>query len=928
MIIRMELRSWISSSSLIFIIHLATLTQVDGVWKDAEPKLISKDGFSNLRSFSGSHLGSMTLSRDQRLLMVGAQNLFYIMDLNQPIGAQQGIQNYTWYSDDTTIQNCLMKGIEEWECQNFIQVLQPNAADSNKLFVCGTNAQDPRCRYFSNASLTHYVESYGTFISPFNPKQEGTALFADGNLYTGAARDYTVRDSVIFRSQGPSTVLTSKAMDSKWLKIPAFINSFDVGDWVMFFFRELAVEYTSGDAVYSRVGKVCKSDEGGSGWLSAGEWTTFQKIRLNCSFPGAFPFYFNFLQDTYMIPAENDTMFYAVFTTGPHEIPGSAVCVFSLKTIQTIMNEGEFKEQQGGAWYPASPPVSDTVPRPGNCDLDSKALPVTSIRWISAHPLMHESVPNHNNPLPIFDLTRADFRLTQLVVHNQRGVDRDYKVLFLGTDDSRILKVVLVPTEGGSVQSNLLEEISVRPQQGPEKVINMEIVPNHEGKEVLIVHTVSSIVEVPLQRCSNYTSRCGCVQDPYCVWNNFSNECYDFTGDNSFDDQDVSAIQECPDEPPPPTTPPPECICDTSAPSAGSSLKYTTTMVTTSPSTAPPTTTTAVSTTTNSIVSTTLPEWTTSLTSSPVPTGDGDVQGKSTDDSPNASGLDNNLSEGKLTPSLPPSTTFSNNIGPLVISDVDILEVATATPNEVDGIHGDRHVVRPDVFEYPQKNYSLLDQGNVLVLVFLILGWILFTFCGLVVLYQCYSRHHKGIYQPTGTDESILSANHKTKEQKESSILSPNGKALHCEPPPSGMLMEAPWSPPSRTSHTPAGRERDSLGPVNGHSLPRRPMPVPTPTVPLAYRSPQSYAHTVGSLPSPARINKYKHGLSTFNSLDRHRTPAIHNLYVENPRSHELYSPYNGRVMTAEDRRPSGASDSEMYDDDVWQPRMDGEELV
>ena len=46
-----------------------------------------------------------------------------------------------------------------------------------------------------------------------------------------------------------------------------------------------------------------------------------------------------------------------------HEIPGSAVCVFSLKTITTIMNEGEFKEQQGGAWYPASP--SNSYPRPG-----------------------------------------------------------------------------------------------------------------------------------------------------------------------------------------------------------------------------------------------------------------------------------------------------------------------------------------------------------------------------------------------------------------------------------------------------------------------------------------------------------------------------------------------------------------------------------
>ena len=168
----------------------------------------------------------------------------------------------------------------------------------------------------------------------------------------------------------------------------------------------------------------------------------------------------------------------------------------------------------------------------------------------------------------------------------------------------------------------------------------------------------------------------------------------------------------------------------------------------------------------------------------------------------------------------------------------------------------------------------------------------------------------------------------KAKKEKEHHHCTPNqnGKLAN------GTLTEAPWSHPSRSTHTPAGRERDALGPVNGQSLPRRPMPVPTPQVPPSYRSPvPSYAHTVGSLPSPARINKYMNSKSTFNSLDRHRTPAVHNLYVETPRTH-LHEPYssfgNGRAMTAEDRRPSGASDSEMYDDDVWQPRMEGEELV
>eukprot|EP00057_Strongylocentrotus_purpuratus_P029116 XP_011683590.1 PREDICTED: semaphorin-6D-like isoform X1 [Strongylocentrotus purpuratus] len=875
------LRCWLTSVT-ICILHVFSTSQATSSWRDPEPNLISLDSYTNLRSFQGQHFGAMTLNSERRLLMVGAQNSFHIINLDEPLGSKQGIQNYTWSSEFQTIQNCLMKGIEQWECQNFIEVLQTNPAENNTLFVCGTNAQTPKCRYFSDSSLQEYQESDGTFISPFNPKQEGTALFADGNLYTGVARDYTARDSVIFRSQGPQNVLLTKAMDSKWLKIPAFVKSFDVGDWVMFFFREVAVEYTSGDAVYSRVGKVCKSDEGGD-WISAGQWTTFQKIRLNCSFPGAFPFYFNFLQDVHMVETEDDTLFYGVFTTGRHEIPGSAVCVFSLNTIRTIMDEGEFKEQQGGAWYPASPPTS---PRPGLCDLGSQSSPST-LQWIASHPLMHESVPNHGNPLPVFDLTRADYRLTQIMVHSHKAVDKDYQVLFLGTDDSKLLKVVVVEGEGGAVHANLLEEISLHPADSCERVVNMELVTNHEGKQVLVVNTNSSILEVPLQRCINYTSDCTCTQDPYCVWNSLTDQCYEYTGDNAFDAQDVSNIQECPDEPPPPTTPQPECICETDAPSAAATTKYTT--VITTASTTLPQTSTAVP-TTLSTVSTTNLEWTSTVNSSTLPAGSHHTSEKSNPGDEITDGdIDNNISEGKPIPSLPPSTTISNVIGP-----VD-----------------------------PQRNQSLLDESNVLVLVFLILGWILFTFCGMVVLYQCYNQHHKGIYQPPTSDDSILSARMKTKEQKDLlSTQNQNGKVGN------GIPMEVPWSPPSRATHTPAGRERDSLGPVNGHSLPRRPVPVPTPMVPPAYRSPVSFAQTVGSLPSPARINKYKNNTSTFNSLDRHRTPQIHNLYVDHPRSHANEPYYSGRIMTAEDRRPSGASDSEMYDDDVWQPRMAGEELV
>ena len=116
--------------------------------------------------------------------------------------------------------------------------------------------------------------------------------------------------------------------DSHMLDKPDFVGSYEVGDHVYFFFREMAVEYMNcGRAVYSRyllyhpnsglifninkhsvltlldsffyrVARVCKRDTGGKNIL-AQNWATYLKVRLNCSIPGEFPFFFNEIQDVY-----------------------------------------------------------------------------------------------------------------------------------------------------------------------------------------------------------------------------------------------------------------------------------------------------------------------------------------------------------------------------------------------------------------------------------------------------------------------------------------------------------------------------------------------------------------------------------------------------------------------------------------------------
>ena len=67
---------------------------------------------------------------------------------------------------------------------------------------------------------------------------------------------------------------------------PDFVGSYEIGDYVYFFFRETAVEYMNcGKTIYSRIARVCKKDTGGKNILLQ-NWATFLKARLNCSIQG------------------------------------------------------------------------------------------------------------------------------------------------------------------------------------------------------------------------------------------------------------------------------------------------------------------------------------------------------------------------------------------------------------------------------------------------------------------------------------------------------------------------------------------------------------------------------------------------------------------------------------------------------------------
>ena len=151
---------------------------------------------------------------------------------------------------------------------------------------------------------------------------------------------------------------------------PDFVGSYDVGEYVYFFFRETAVEFMNcGKTIYSRIARVCKKDIGGKNILHQ-NWVTYLKARLNCSIPGDFPFFFDEIQDVYKAASgsssNNEEIFHAVFTTNQNGLKGSAICSFNLKDINNVFDNGKFKEQATSTsmWLPV--PTKDVPePRPG-----------------------------------------------------------------------------------------------------------------------------------------------------------------------------------------------------------------------------------------------------------------------------------------------------------------------------------------------------------------------------------------------------------------------------------------------------------------------------------------------------------------------------------------------------------------------------------
>ncbi|KAF0876933.1 SEM6C protein, partial [Crocuta crocuta] len=502
-----------------------------------------------------------------RTLLVAARDHVFSFDLQAQEEGEGLVPNkyLTWRSQD--MENCAVRGKLTDECHNYIRVLVP--WDSQMLLACGTNSFSPVCRSYRITSLQQEGEELsGQARCPFDATQSNVAVFAEGSLYSATAADFQASDAVVYRSLGPQPPLRSAKYDSKWLREPHFVHALEHGDHVYFFFREVSVEDARlGRVQFSRVARVCKRDMGGSPRALDRHWTSFLKLRLNCSVPGDSTFYFDALQAlTGPVNLHGRPALFGVFTTQINSIPGSAVCAFYLDDIEHGF-EGKFKEQRSldGAWTPVS---EDRVPspRPGSCAgvgvaalfPSSRDLPDEVLTFIKAHPLLDPAVPPATHQ-PLLTLTSRAL-LTQLAVDGRAGPYGNATVLFLGADDGVVLKVLPPGGLSGGPEPILLEEINAyspsrcsgkRAARTARRVIGLEL--DTEGHRLFVAFS-GCIIHLPLSRCARHGAcqrSCLASRDPYCGWHR-SRGCVDIRGPGGADvfpagSQDAVEHSDCQD---------------------------------------------------------------------------------------------------------------------------------------------------------------------------------------------------------------------------------------------------------------------------------------------------------------------------------------------------------------------------------------------
>ncbi|VDO50409.1 unnamed protein product [Haemonchus placei] len=419
------------------------------------------------------------------------------------------------------LSECRALGNSAEECQPSTRFMALTD-NRERLYVCSAVAMRPEIRVLDAVTLRDRQEPRTEIgICAPDANVNATAVIVEwGNpselpsVYSGirtgmAGENHLIyRPALVDKGKEVHSSLRTVYTDNRWLYEPQFVGSFDVGEHVYFFFREIAIESGPERRVYSRVARVCKKDIGGRVVLRQ-VWTSFLKARLNCSISAQYPYYFDRIQAVTRVETSDDTLFYATMSTSETAFVTSAICVFSFKSINQLFHHGFFVDPNSPNWLPLP---ADTVPehRPGTCVSNSHSLSDSDLHFAKSHLLMAEPV---SGGMPI--LATRDVVFTHIAV----DVRSEQNVIFALDGRSNTLWKVSHWREGNTWKWLELEKREVA-AGGPIKA--MALLP----AEFVYFASRSAVTQFTLAACSMYSSCTLCAVDPYCSWHVARAACY------------------------------------------------------------------------------------------------------------------------------------------------------------------------------------------------------------------------------------------------------------------------------------------------------------------------------------------------------------------------------------------------------------------
>ncbi|XP_061426727.1 semaphorin-4D-like isoform X2 [Lethenteron reissneri] len=437
-----------------------------------------------------------------------------------------------WEANDASKQDCRSKGRTEDECHNHVRALHLNGS---RLLACGTGAFSPVCAHFDPESGHAFGTESGKDKCPYDPAQAFSSVLVDEDLYSATMRDFLGRNPGICRSSASQTLVRTED-SAKFLRNPAFVASEVVepgegggGRHVYFFFTETAMEY---DYIFqprvARIARVCTGDSGGQRVLQK-RWTSFVKLRLECSV-AELQLPFSILRDVSTLrPAhsgghgdnsDGDMRFYALLSSQWGDLPYSAVCEYTLSDVEEAFARPPKRPFTIG---PAGSSRTVTL-SPGTCITpklralgieSSQDLPDDYLAWMQDHPRLQETLrPREGLPL----LLSRSHAYTRVAAATATALDnRTHLVLYLGTRNGSLHKAVRVDGKTHIVSQTQLFAHN-------ESILSIVV---SASTGTLYVAASSGVAQLSLHGCAMHggCERCLLVRDPFCAWDTLRSLC-------------------------------------------------------------------------------------------------------------------------------------------------------------------------------------------------------------------------------------------------------------------------------------------------------------------------------------------------------------------------------------------------------------------